>query len=287
MTDIQGAHNHHNTIIQEGPTMPMPGTGGMDFNGMMGMMGNINNPQQMIIMMMMMMLQMLQQMLSGEEEQPSGGEHPGGSPEGPGGPGGSESPEGPEGSGDDHHCCPCHHGDDEESSWEVDNENKTIKLDNGYELEFSNERQEWTLTDEEGNVVRVWGDPHVDENGDGSTDWDFKQDSTFVLDDGTKITVGTKDIGRDDGMTVSDTLTITRGDQAIEVTGIADNNVQISEVMNNGQELDAATNDGFVFFEGDDGVNSWYTEGGELIDENQAMGRARTYEYDEEADYEV
>ncbi|NJN46844.1 MAG: DUF1521 domain-containing protein [Candidatus Competibacteraceae bacterium] len=155
------------------------------------------------------------------------------------------------------------------SSWQVDQENNTIQLDNGYELSFDNERQSWHIKDADGNEVNIWGDPHVKENDGGK--WDFKQDSTFVLDDGTKITVHTSPTGN--GQTVTDTVTITKGDQAIQVTGIANNNVQISEVMSNGEELDAAHNDGYVFYE-ENGVDDWTNENGDTITANQAMGNA-------------
>ncbi len=137
---------------------------------------------------------------------------------------------------------------------------KTIPLGNGYTLHLENQDSAWSITDAEGNTVRVWGDPHVDENSDGSDDWDFTQTSTFVLDDGTKITVGTRDVG--EGRTVTDSLTITNGDRAISVTGIADNNVQVDSSQTNGdpaeggQSIDAAVDDGDIFLEGD-GVNQW------------------------------
>jgi uncharacterized protein Yka (UPF0111/DUF47 family) len=156
-----------------------------------------------------------------------------------------------------------------DGSWQVDQENNTIQLDNGYELSFDNDRQSWHIKDADGNEVNIWGDPHVKENDGGK--WDFKQDSTFVLDDGTKITVHTQP--RDNGTTVTDTVTITKGDQAIQVTGVADNNVQISDVMNNGEALDAAHNDGYVFYE-ENGVDDWTNADGDVITSNQAMGNA-------------
>ena len=42
-------------------------------------------------------------------------------------------------------------------------------------------------------ITTVWGDPHVDGDGDGSTDFNFYGDSTFVLPDGTKIALETSD----------------------------------------------------------------------------------------------
>lgn len=159
------------------------------------------------------------------------------------------------------------------SNWTVDKEARTIELDNGYKLAFENTRNAWQLTDAEGNTVRVWGDPHVDEDADGTTDWNFKHDSTFILDNGTKITVGTKNVGN--RLTVTDDLTITKGDQAVVVTGIGDNDVRISNVMTNGRELDEVTNDGYVFRQGE-GVNDWYTR--VEITGDQAMKGRRDHE---------
>ncbi|HBR96607.1 MAG TPA: hypothetical protein DD979_04420 [Gammaproteobacteria bacterium] len=161
--------------------------------------------------------------------------------------------------------------DPSSKTWEVDKANRKITLDNGYTIELSNNKQQWTLKDKDGNVTRVWGDPHVDEDGDGDTDWDFKRDSTFVLEDGTKISVETAPWKGGD-MTVSSKLTITKGDQAVVVSGIDKNQVQISDVMLNGRELDASTNDGFIFREGAGGVDEWMNADGKEIRENQAMG---------------
>ncbi len=41
-------------------------------------------------------------------------------------------------------------------------------------------------------ITRIWGDPHVDEDGDGKDDWHFGKDSTFVLPDGTKLCLDTE-----------------------------------------------------------------------------------------------
>jgi len=41
-------------------------------------------------------------------------------------------------------------------------------------------------------VTRIWGDPHVDEGGDGKDEWHFGQDSSFILPDGTKIALDTE-----------------------------------------------------------------------------------------------
>lgn len=43
-------------------------------------------------------------------------------------------------------------------------------------------------------ITRIWGDPHVNENG-GGDDWHFGNDSTFILTDGTKICLDTEKNG--------------------------------------------------------------------------------------------
>ena len=43
-------------------------------------------------------------------------------------------------------------------------------------------------------VSRIWGDPHVDESSTGSgDDWHFGSDSTFILPDGTKVSLNTQE----------------------------------------------------------------------------------------------
>ncbi len=151
------------------------------------------------------------------------------------------------------------------ASWTVDRETmpKTIALDNGYSITIPGKKEEWTITDANGNHTRIWGDPHVSEgDSDGSKNWDFQEDASFVLDDGTKISVGVKDIGHGEGYVVTDTLTITKGNQSLEVTNIAANDPQIGQPSLDGAEMDASTNDGHVFMMGDQ-VDDWtYQQGG-------------------------
>jgi len=44
-------------------------------------------------------------------------------------------------------------------------------------------------------VTRIWGDPHVNESGKGDATWHFGEKSTFILPDGTKIALKTKQNG--------------------------------------------------------------------------------------------
>ena len=156
-----------------------------------------------------------------------------------------------------------------ESSWTVDHNAspKEIALDNGYKIQIHGNNEQWSIVDAAGNKSDIWGDPHVSEGDrDGNINWDFQQDATFVLDDGTKITCKCKDMGRDDKAVYSDELIITKANQSIHVTGIADNNPQIGQPSLDGASLDAETNDGYVFRMGDQ-VDDWMFKGEEIAGE--------------------
>ncbi|CAM3582469.1 DUF1521 domain-containing protein [Parendozoicomonas haliclonae] len=153
-----------------------------------------------------------------------------------------------------------------ENTWSVnhDKDPKEIALDNGYKIQIHGEKESWTIVDANGNNTKIWGDPHVNE-GDrkGSKQWDFQKDATFVLDDGTKITCKCKDKGRKDKNIFSDELIITKANQSIHVTGIADNNPQIDGPALDGAAKDAAFNDGYLFKMGDQ-VDDWLFNGEEI-----------------------
>ncbi|MCK5892927.1 MAG: DUF1521 domain-containing protein [Endozoicomonadaceae bacterium] len=139
-----------------------------------------------------------------------------------------------------------------ENTWKVDKEKDPmeIMLDNGNKLLFHGENESWSIVDSDGKSTKIWGDPHVSE-GDRGGHWDFQSNSTFILDDGTKISVDTASKGRTDGNVYTNGLTITKGNQSIQVTGIADNDPKIGDPGLNGGQLDRDTNDGHVFQMGD------------------------------------
>jgi hypothetical protein len=149
----------------------------------------------------------------------------------------------------------------DKNTWTVDQ--NVIKLDNGYTIEIEGNNYAWKIKDADGNEVRIWGDPHVKES-DETGHWDFKETATFLLEDGTKITVNTQPWGGN--AAVTDSLTITRGNQAIVVTGIGENKpekIDISQPSLDGIAIDANTNDGHIFRELN-GVDDWSYEGTEI-----------------------
>ncbi len=61
----------------------------------------------------------------------------------------------------------------------------------GYTIEMKD--HEVIIFDDKGAVeTRIWGDPHVNERG-GGDNWHFGNDSTFILPDGTKLCLDTKE----------------------------------------------------------------------------------------------
>jgi hypothetical protein len=135
-----------------------------------------------------------------------------------------------------------------------------IDLGDGYTLQLDERNSEITIrNDNTGETTRIWGDPHVEV--DGKHVYDFWGQTTFQLENGTKITIGTEPFGDNPDAYVASKLTITNGDNAIVVDGISQNQLgDLSVSMSqNGQALDAATRDGFVLQENATG-SGWRSE---------------------------
>ncbi|RXH24267.1 hypothetical protein XH84_32775 [Bradyrhizobium nanningense] len=130
---------------------------------------------------------------------------------------------------------------------EVKDGKATINLGDKYTITANEKDGTWTVRNKQtGHVTVIHGDPHVDADGDGKDDFDFKKDMTFQLDDGTKITVNNVDYGN--GQAISSKLTITNGHNAIVVEGLGDdkdgeNNLRVRQ-SNAGMTLDQLTSDG-------------------------------------------
>lgn len=150
-----------------------------------------------------------------------------------------------------------------QASWSASLQNESegsIDLGDGYSLELDERNSEVRIyNDNTGETTRIWGDPHVDI--DGKHAFDFWGTTTFELENGTKITIGTEQYAANPNEYVASKLTITKGDQAIVVDGISQNEIgdlSISQ-SNNGQALDALTRDGFVLQENATGAG-WRSE---------------------------
>jgi hypothetical protein len=126
----------------------------------------------------------------------------------------------------------------------------SIDLGDGYTLKLDENNSEIVIQNANtGETTQIWGDPHV--NVDGNHAFDFWGTTTFTLENGTKITIDTEQFAGNPDAYVASQVTITKGDQAIVVDGISQNQLgDLSvNISNNGQAIDAATRDGYVLEE--------------------------------------
>lgn len=101
-----------------------------------------------------------------------------------------------------------------------------------------------------GETYRAWGDPHMEI--DGKHAFDFWGTTTFMLDDGTKVTIETAPWEKNPNMTLSSKVTITNGDYGVQITGVDTNtrgDLAIDEGKGWGRAVDWAVKDGNVLHE--------------------------------------
>lgn len=143
-----------------------------------------------------------------------------------------------------------------------ENQNYRIRVNDTGEVLITNK--------ETSETYRIWGDPHVDI--DGKRAFDFWGQTTFQLQDGTKVTIETtpwKGGGANGVATISSKVTITDGDYAAVVTGVDDNrkgDLNFTEYHGHGQMVDANVDDGNVLYENMDGAG-FITARGEGVDQ--------------------
>lgn len=143
-----------------------------------------------------------------------------------------------------------------------------IDLGDGYKLQIDERNSQMTiLNTTTGQSTRIWGDPHVDVNGQHK--FDFWGTTTFTLANGTKLTINTEQWNGNPNAYVASQVVITKGDNAIIVDGISQNRIgDLSISMSgNGQSIDAAHRDGFTIHEGG---GSWQTGCGRTVTQAEA-----------------
>ncbi len=166
------------------------------------------------------------------------------------------------------HCPPI---PEPRANWTVQTTGQStanIDLGDGYHLAIDERSSQMTIVnDATGQSTRIWGDPHVDVNGQHK--FDFYGTTTFTLANGTKITVNTEQWAGNPNAYVASQVVITKGQNAIIVDGISQNRIgDLSISMsNNGYAIDAAHRDGFTIHEGG---GSWQTECGAQVTQAQA-----------------
>lgn len=160
-----------------------------------------------------------------------------------------------------------------QTTWNTNGNN--IVLDNGYGLSIQTDAEgqtTFTMLDADGNqllyrnrtLIPVPSGQTVDALQAGIP---VMRDMTMVLDDGTEITfqTGTPDTAFNTqdlsgGLADITTITITRGNQGLTVTGLNTATPTINAPSLNGIALDAASNDGYVLLESG-GLHSWEYDG--------------------------
>jgi len=153
---------------------------------------------------------------------------------------------------------------------EVINEN--IAQTDRYLFEFR-DGATFTIKDKwSGRSTTIWGDPHVDvDDVEGNLDGDFKdlksndRNTTFMLQDGTRVTFTALDSG------IIEKVDIMNGLQHVQGTGAASedwNNgtkkLFDTEVYNNAAEIHSSLVKGDVVHAGGDG-NDWFNDVGVLV----------------------
>lgn len=168
-----------------------------------------------------------------------------------------------------------------ETTWSVNGNN--IVLDNGYGLALQSDGNggtSFTMLDAAGNqliyqnqtLVPVPSGQTVDAVQAGIP---VMNDMTLVLDDGTEITFQTatpdtafNSTDLSGGLADTTTITITRGNQGMTVTGVDTGSPVLNAPALNGATLDAASNDGYVLLESG-GLHSWEYDGVNVANLNQ------------------
>jgi hypothetical protein len=143
-----------------------------------------------------------------------------------------------------------------------------IDLGDGYKLQIDERSSQMTiLNTATGQSTRIWGDPHVEVNGQHK--FDFWGTTTFTLANGTKITINTEQWAGNPNAYVASQVVITKGDNAIIVDGISQNKIGDLSISTsgNGRAIDAAHRDGFTIHEGG---GSWQTGCGRTVTQAEA-----------------
>ena len=145
----------------------------------------------------------------------------------------------------------------------------SIKLDNGYRLEINEHRSEIKIINTNCNeTTTIWGDPHVDWNGQPGDEGRFFGNTTFALADGTKITVNTVPWNAAKTEWLAENVVITKGNQSMVIDGIAQitkGDLKINQGLN-GYALDKLVDDGkLTVYENTNGIGWVTAKGGNQI----------------------
>ncbi|MFC4728112.1 DUF1521 domain-containing protein [Coralloluteibacterium thermophilus] len=127
-----------------------------------------------------------------------------------------------------------------------------VRFENdNYKIDVTDDGTVHVFNKNTGEDYRVWGDPHV--AVDGKQAFDFYGDTTFMLDDGTKVTIQTKP-HPSNGTTYASRVTITDGasGQSTQISGVdpfVRGDLEFTEYKLLGGLVDAMVDDGNVIYE--------------------------------------
>lgn len=127
---------------------------------------------------------------------------------------------------------------------------KAVFENNNYRISAGDDNEVLIQNKNTGETYRAWGDPHMDIDGQHS--FDFWGTTSFLLDDGTKVTINTTPWAGNANATISSKVTITNGDYGVQITGVDTNtlgDLAIDEGKGWGGLVDLAVDDGNVLIE--------------------------------------
>ncbi|MBC7794873.1 MAG: DUF1521 domain-containing protein [Clostridia bacterium] len=147
------------------------------------------------------------------------------------------------------------------------NADGSITTPGGYKV-INDGGYQWRVVEPDGKEHKIWGDPHVDENNDGTDEWHFNEDASFILPDGTKIFCDTNKLNAYGGqdVTLSTSLTIQYRDQIATMDTVAGGPAKLST---GGVSYDSMHEDGALFVLSD---SSTFVDGKTLGDLYDAGG---------------
>lgn len=127
---------------------------------------------------------------------------------------------------------------------------KAVFENDNYRISAGDDNEVLIQNKNTGETYRAWGDPHMDI--DGKHTFDFWGTTSFLLDDGTKVTIETTPWAGNAEATISSKVTITNGDYGVQITGVDTNtlgDLAIDEGKGWGGLVELAVDDGNVLIE--------------------------------------
>jgi hypothetical protein len=122
-------------------------------------------------------------------------------------------------------------------------------------------------------TFQVWGDPHIKTGSGGVADFQHAP-ATFDLPDGTRITV---DPTNNPGVNTINNVTITKGNDAVTMTGFTSGKIQTQQLRGEGYYLDATTPEGTVLTAENGNINDLMLPNGTVIGDGKNVGNIDQY----------